>query len=398
MLNAISNNPEKFDYLKYFCDIILNDSNVTVSELDGVLNLIDSLLYKISAENINSALAIREKMNDLKESCVSKITVPQINIDAELNELEKGKLSLAKIIKEGIPDMELLKLRIEKISGLLSEEDLPAEVHNRLIASLKESSAVYAAQQILEGVDNSLNKAYNLAKKDMLENHEILVARNQVSTANTMLSQIWTSTVPDYILKRAEICQKKIAEIDNKLSIHASKEAMEKYRNLAEKVDDIKRYVDNTSVSEYASWKSGRLTNNLENLQNYLLELQNLRVYDDENQKKVRELVKDISSLIQKISDKRYKAYNKWAIDKIENARRSRDETSTWKAYTNEQASRDFQDWLMDIDRGLLTHDIGSCYDDVFKKIFYDQIPDKWKAQHQYKKATFEKIGKLEDF
>ena len=52
----------------------------------------------------------------------------------------------------------------------------------------------------------------------------------------------------------------------------------------------------------------------------------------------------------------------------------------------------------MDIDRSLLTYDVGTCYDKVYFLIFTDQVDRDKQAELQYQKATFDKIGKLEDF
>ena len=87
-----------------------------------------------------------------------------------------------------------------------------------------------------------------------------------------------------------------------------------------------------------------------------------------------------------------------WAIEKIEAAREDRNNVSTFWPYTTDRAIKIFKNYLMDIDRSLLTYDVGTCYDKVYFLIFTDQVDSDKQAELQYQKATFDKIGKLEDF
>lgn len=397
MLNAISNCPERVNYLNYFAEITLKGSNVTIDELDMVVNLIDNLLYKIPAEDIEDAMNLREQVDARRVKLVSNIAPVQVDVNAEINDLEKGKYALKNIIKNNVPDMETLKFRIEKITNMLAEEQLTDKNREKLTAYLNESSIIYSSQSILDSVDSALTKASTICAKKSLTNYEILTARNQVSTANTMLTQIWIANVPGFIFEQAKIRQQKIADIDERLNQHASREAKTKHDEIAGKINAIKNHIKNNSVSYYAT-KTGQLTKFLTDAQTYMNNLSTLRVYDEKGQKAVRETIDDLRNFMQKIIDIRYKAYQKWAIDKIEAARKSREDISALKAYSNSKAIEDFKTYLMDIDRGLLTYDVGTCYDKVHQLIFVEQIPDSKKAEIQYQKATFDRIGKLEDF
>ena len=145
-------------------------------------------------------------------------------------------------------------------------------------------------------------------------------------------------------------------------------------------------------------YKKGALTEYLENIQKYAAELRTLEIFDKEGQKRAVETFEYTQKLALKVSAKRYQAYQMWAIEKIEAAREDRNNVSTFWPYTTDRAIKIFKNYLMDIDRSLLTYDVGTCYDKVYFLIFTDQVDSDKQAELQYQKATFDKIGKLEDF
>ncbi len=394
-LNAINHQKKNFDYLKFYTDIVIYNPHVTVNELNQLLAILDTSLFNVSAENISGIIALRNGVIQKQNLLNAKTAASSINLNEELETVTNGKYAMANIVKGDNVDMELLKLRIEKINALLGE-NLTDNKRNYLTQELEIASNIYSAQLTFKSVRNSLNKASAAAKNTTLSKSQILAARNQLSTATTLLAQIWTMELPDNTVRQAINIQKDIACIDEKLNIIASKDAIICYEKLVIKLEKIKHTISNTSTGNYANRK-GTLTQYLKDIQKIVDELQKLEIYDKVGQKKVIATIKESQELATGISSKRYQAYQLWALDKIKKAFNERYSVGV-KAYRDKKAIKDFQDLLMDIDRSLLTFDVGTCYDNIHNEIFHEQVPDKEKADLQFSKATFEKIGKLEDF
>ena len=403
-LNAINHQKDNPEYLKFYADTVINDANATGIELDQVAAVLDASLFNVSAENINDIIAIRNSVAQKKSQIAIATAVPAIDLNKEIESVISGQYAMGKIVNGDNVNMDLLKQRIEKINALLGEELSQAQ-RNQLTAELQDASNIFSAQLTFENVENALAKAEVYSKASELSKKQILIARNQLSTANTLLAQIWTTKLPANIVKRADNIENKISEIDEKLNIIVSKDAMERYKNLADELKKIKIAVTNTSAKEYAEemarnrgkQENGTLTKYLKDIQKYAAELQTLRILDEKGQEQAIATLKSAQQLAPQIIAKRYQAYQLWALDKIKKAFESRYSVGI-KAYRNQKAISDFENYLMDIDRSLLTYDVGTCYDKMHAEIFGKQVPDKQKARLQYQKATSDKIGKLEDF
>lgn len=400
VLNAISHRQNKFDYLKFYVDMVANDSSATIGELNQVLAIIDGSLYNVPAEDVNKILALREQIGKRKNQIDTQSAAPEINLSEELESVESGKYALKNIINGDNIDADKLQKRIEKINALLGEE-LTDEWRAKLTRYLQESSNIYSAHLTFKSVINALDKASTHAKKTSLTEKQILSARNQLSTATTLLAQIWTLELPRNIVEKAEEIQKNISDVDERINVLASQNAMKRHDALAKELKDIEDDVKDTAAKDYAKDKTngnGTLTQYLKDVQRCATELQALKIFDQKGRQQAIETLRRTQELALKISSKRYLAYQLWALDKIEDARQSRDSVGTFKPYKDEKAIEDFKKYLMDIDRGLLSYDVGMCYDKVYHLIFTEQVPTKKQAELQYEKAKSEKMGKLEDF
>ena len=404
-LNAIRHNQNNADYLKFYSEMVVQSSNAEQRELDQVLAILDGSLYSVSAEDVSKILTLREKVSQKKSQLDNQSdVVPTTNLRGELESIWSGEYALGNIINGDEINVDKLQNRIEKINALLGEE-LTDELRAKLAKDLQTSSNIYSAHLTLKSVTNALNKAASHAEKSSLTNGQILSARNQLSTAATLLAQVWVLELPQSIVRKAEKIQKRISDIDEKLNVIASQEAMAKYNILVERLRDIQTNVTTRKAADYAVERAnkpaneeGTLTKYLKEIQKCTTELQTLTIFDKEGKRKAVFALKMAQVLALKVSSKRYQAYQFWAINKIEAVRQRRERVSAFKPYTDRQAIQDFKTYLMDIDRGLLTYDVGVCYDKVFYLIFTDQVPTKNQAALQYEKATFAKMGKLEDF
>lgn len=399
-LNAINHQKDNPEYLKFYADTVINDANATGIELDQVAAVLDASLFNVSAEDINGIIAIRNSVAQKKNKISVATAAPAVDLNTEIASVISGKYAMTKIVDNDNINMDLLKQRIEKINALLGEELSQAQ-RNQLTAELQDASYIFSAQLTFESVENALAKAEVYSKASELSKKQIRIARNQLSTANTLLAQIWTTKLPANIVKKGESIQEEIDIIDKALNKLASQDAMKKHDKLAAELKKIKIAVTNTSAKEYAEemarnrgkQENGTLTKYLKDIQKYAAELQPLRILDEKGQEQAIATLKETQQLAPQIIAKRYHAYQLWAVDKIEKARK----TVTDKNHSSREAKRLFRNMLMDIDRSLLTYDVGTCYDKIYGIVF-DEIDKTDHAELQYVKATFDKIGKLEDF
>lgn len=395
-INAINHQKDNPEYLRFYADMVIEDPNVAPAEVDQVLAVLDASLFNVTAENISGILALRNRVAQKKSQLAVNTAAPTIDLKEEIKSVTTGEYAIVNIMKGNSVNSEALKQRIEKINVLLGEE-LNDKQRNQLTDDLRISTNIYSAELAFENVMNAFHKAFESANTSALSDEQILVARNQLATANTLLAQIWTADLPVEVVKRAEDIQKKIAVTDEKLNVLASKEAMKRYSELNEKLNFIKDTIVKDGIAPFAKYRTGRLTGYLKDIQEYSAEMQTLRILDKEGQKKIIETLRKAQKLASEIIAKRYQAYQLWSLDLIKKAYDSRNSVGA-SAYRDWKAKQDFEYYLMPIDRSLLTYDVGTCYDKIFNEIFQEQIPDSDKADLQFKKATNEKMAKLEDF
>lgn len=397
MLNAINNYPSEFSYLKYFTDLILNDPQTTLDDLNGTINLIDALLSKLPVKNMDDAIEIRNNISKKSMELLEKTSVPQIDLTASVDEILNGKNSLKEATSGNKVDIEKLKLHIDEVTRLLSEENLSEKDRKKLLADLEKSSVIHIAMQTLNSCRNSLNKSSTFAKKEFLNAAEILIARNQLSTANTLLTQIWVTQVPDFIEKQAEELQKEISEIDEKLNKIASKPAIKKYDEIMKSFEIIKAQFKEKPINEYVfrPHKGGDLTQKLKEIQKIGTDLTKLsvKIYDEENREKFHKGLQEIQEITKEVAEKRYAVYQMWATKRIEHAF---DKFDAENHISNDDAHDLYVDYLMDIDRGLLSYCVGECFDYMYQKV-YDQLHGRDKRELSIKRIKNNPVT-LENF
>ena len=322
-LNAINHQKDNPEYLKFYADIVINDANASGIELDQVAAVLDASLFNVSAEDINGIIAIRNSVAQKKSQIAIATAVPAIDLNKEIESVISGQYAMGKIVNGDNVNMDLLKQRIEKINALLGEELSQAQ-RNQLTAELQDASNIFSAQLTFESVENALAKAEVYSKASKLSDEQLPIARNQLSTANTLLAQIWTTKLPANIVKKGKSIQKEIVRIDEDINKLASYDAMKKHDELAAELKKIEIAVTNTSAKEFAKetdsnrvkkdYKKGALTKYLENIQKYAAELRTLKIFDKEGQKRAVETFEYTQKLALKVSAKRYQAYQMRAI------------------------------------------------------------------------------------
>lgn len=391
-LNAINHESSNINYLKFHNDLLSKNSNLSISDIDQFIAVLDLAVFQINATDVSSVIEMKTNLLAKRASIVNNITEEKNaeiakEVGANIAELRNGRLSIRNIYINGNVNELLLKERLDTLTSLLSDTSISEKDRNSFSEDLSYSTGLYSIITTLKAVQNTLVKADSLANKQQLSSNEILVARNQLQTGNTLLAQIWTSDCSQYkeAVKTAQELQAKISEIDKKLNIIASAPARKKIEEI---IDDC-RDIFNTDSYNY-TYRINMLTKKSKELQQLFI-----AIYDVDLQKTLISKAECISTMNISLSKERYKAYQEWAINKLEAARKKYYED--YNVVTDKRAMQMFDDYILEINPAILLPDVNSFYNSIYQLI-YTQLPDKEKPKKQYQKAASTKIKQLEDF
>ena len=397
-LNAINHDSSNIEYLNFYNNLLKNKKDLTVSDIDQFVSVLDLAVYQIKAAHVQTVVVMKDTLLEKRASMVSAITEAKNKeakeqINKQIADLRTGKLALIKIVSGTDVDEALLKERIEVISYLLSDASLSEADHMAFTADLRYATGLYPIVSTLNAANNSLVKAISWSDKNRLEPNEILTARNQLQTANTMLSQIWSTDCSQYqnFKTKAENIQTDIANIDKKLNILASADAKAEIEKLIEECNNT--YKKAQKIRWLTKYEYRRYTNAIDSINKNLnkISIKIGEIYDIDLRKDLSKEIEKLPPKVTELSKERYKTYQSWAIEKLNNARIKWDTTTI---VTDNDAKKMFNDYILEINTSLLLPDVNTLYNSIYQLI-YDQLPNK--AEMQYKKATHP-VKHLEDF
>ena len=394
-LNAINHNSSNIEYLNFYNNLLKNKKDLTVSDIDQFVSVLDLAVYQIEADHVQAVVVMKDTLLEKRASMVSAITEAKNKeakeqINKQIADLKTGRLALNKIISGTDVDEALLKERIEVISYLLSDASLSEADHMAFTADLRYATGLYPIISTLNAANNSLVKAISWSDKNRLEPNEILTARNQLQTANTMLSQIWSTDCSQYqnFKTKAENIQTAIANIDKKLNILASVDAKAEIEKLIEECNNTYKKAQNFSH------KDRRYSNAIDSINKNLnkISIKIGEIYDIDLRKDLSKEIEKLPPKVTELSKERYKTYQSWAIEKLDNARKEFDKV--WK--NDDNMTKIFNSYILEINTAILLPDVNTLYNSIYQLI-YNKMSKKIKVEMQYKKATHP-VKQLEDF
>lgn len=385
VLNALNHNPANMNCLQFYYNILENKRGLEISDIDQFIDILDVSVYQVSPGDVSKVLTMRNTLLSKQESMLNSAAA-EVNRDAATQfaatqrALSNGRLSPSEINRSGKVNMELLDERIETIATLISDADMSDSDRSSYMKLLNESTTFKMLATTLESAENAISKAYSLANRSALTAEQILLARNQLQTANTYLSQIWTIDTTNFQaqLNAAENLQARIATIDKRLDVLASAPARTKIESKLAECRNL-----------YGSYTSriNKISTTLKEAAPLLAEVPDL-----DTRKYLESAMEEAAQQVENLTKSRYKAYQEWAAGQINAAIK---EYNSYTVVTDGRATNMFNTYLLSINTGLLLPDLSTFYNDVYQKI-YKELPDK--AENQYKKATYSYIKQLEDF
>ena len=387
-LNAINHESSNTDYLKFYHELLTKKKDLAISEIDQFISVLDLAVFQINASDVSSVVAMKTALMEKRSSLVSAIAEAKskevaAQVEANIAELRTGRLALTKIAAGGKVDETLLKERMEALTALLADASLSQKARDAFAADLRYATGLYSITTTLSAAKNAVAKADILAKKGQLEPTEILAARNQLQTGNTLLAQIWSSDNSKYqeFVGIALKLQADISSIDKKLNLIASEPAKVRIEKLVAECKSIAQENDKYTT------RINKITEKSKEFSQLLSS-----IYDPDLRKTLMASIESLSPIVSSLAKDRYKAYQKWAIGKLNAARKK------WAYYnvvTDARAKDMFNDYILEINPALLLPDVNSLYNNLYQLI-YNELPDK--AEMQYQKAISSRVKQLEDF
>ncbi len=388
-LNAINHESSNITYINFYHNLLAEKKDLTTSDIDQFVNILDLAVYQVAAPEVSDIISIKKAIIEKRTALVSAEAEARSKevaaaVAANIAELKNGRLAISHINTEGNVNENLLKERVETLTALLADATLSQEEQKNFTDDLSYAAGLYSIATTISGAKNAIAKANALADKKQLNPIEILTARNQLQTANTLLSQIWSSDCSKYadFVSVAEKLQGDIASIDKQLNVIASIPAQKQIEQLIAEC----RNVEKNEKNKY-TFRIDKITEMSKKFPQLLSS-----IYDSNLRTTLITEIESLSPLVTSLSQKRYKAYQKWAVKKLNKAREK------WNSYTvvsDTNAQDMFCDYILEINPALLLPDVNSLYNSIYQLI-YNELPNK--AWMQYRKATYAKVKQLEDF
>lgn len=387
-LNAINHESSNIAYIKFYNDLLVQKQDLAISDIDQFVNVLDLAVFQVAASDVSDVISIKTAIIEKRSSIVSteseaKNREVAAAVAASIAELKNGRLAISRVYSKGSVNEFLLKERVEALTALLADASISQEDRKNFTEDLSYATGLYSIATTTSAAKNAIAKARVLADRKQLNATEILTCRNQLQTANTLLSQIWSSDCSKYqdFVAFAEQLQGNISLIDKKLNIIASAPAKKEIENLIAKCRSI-------------VYGDGKYTSRINQITEISKEFPQLlsSIYDLDLRKTLASEIESLSPLVSKLSQDRYKAYQKWAVERLNEARKA------WNSYnvvTDKRAQNMFNDYILEINPALLLPDVNSLYNNIYQLI-YNELPNK--AWMQYRKATYENVKQLEDF
>lgn len=315
-LNALNHSFKNFETLQFYFDMVKdNPDPETQQQLAGILAI---AVYQVSADKLADVIAMKES-NDKK---LTEADVPQENTDEEeqpqMTE-EEQKQQKSKLHEEySVMPMEELASIIRTLNGLTENGKEWAK------KELEFATKSYSVRTILTSVQNAVVKAEFITDNPNACNtreSDLVAARNQLTTAGTMLSQIWIIDCSDIgiLLNEAKELQEKIGNTDTKINRIASQPALDEINRLLVEVEGITL---KDMYSPTGTKAKGECTLAIETVGEKANEIQaqfaRVLIPDAEKKQQLKRIEKTVSEKLGALTKRRYISYQKWALQILE--------------------------------------------------------------------------------
>ena len=357
ILSAINHRPSEIKFINKYYEhfIVKSETPLNIDKLQRFSDILDVAIYQVNPENIADVLKIKyeieKRQKDILESETPQSSQIEKDIDNNFNNVVSGELSVDSIAKKSDITKALLE-RILSINELLSSDTVQPERFAILNEELEYSKSLYAVSVALDSACTISKKIDKLIpSKDSGNDKNAKIAKNQINTAISFLSQIWSVDTA-----RISVLDEKAAELFGKLekqdktaNVILSKRSVAEIEKIFGKIremakDDIK---SKTSLIESVNEESKKIDKLLSEIQ------------DKDLYYKTRDnTMNGISEIMKKLELERRKKYQKWAVGEIAKANKLCGEEDYDSAFK----------YLNPIDTTLLLSNVYSLYNDVFEK------------------------------
>ncbi len=368
-LNAISKEND-IVYIREYSQFILDEDSSIVTEsqekIQRLNNILSTLIYQIDSEHIAEILQIINTANrkiEKLEEAQSVVAQRQQHKERAIFEKEFKAVCVTNqdYQQKNIDDSTILQDLQERINHLTALEQSQYATAEEKIALKNKSDSLNSAlvtMQILTSINNISSKAeYDLTKHgNKIEDIKLYVL-SKIGAAEALLTQIWALSIDkhySFLESKTKVTEARLKTIQK----NALKEMSNLALNLAE--EEIKE-IAKIDISSSAD-EDGDFSSAIKDIQNHLKNIANFvpNIVDECYKKKFEELYeKDAIAKLREVEKKRYQAYQKWVLEKLDGARKALDENK-------EDGVKVFEDYLKEIDSKLLLPDVNSLFVEIF--------------------------------
>lgn len=379
LTNGLNRNPDDVLLIDKIKEVALKSDNQDI--INNVKRSLEVLAYKSKPQNVKYILdniAILEKSIKTDEIVVSE--------KQDSKEVEKYYLELIGTIQKNKDNEDLLvieKLRNDISNGpdysLIENNNLKEEIE-------KEAKKLNAILFIITSLNNMENQLKIIEQEASNKDPNLSLIDNVLAYINSAIPSLLSyddEYFSDNIMRRIKTVSIKAADIPTKIAREAEKK---QYETIIVKIENIEKNLVKKTYTEnikYASIQIEEISSLIGSLtfQDYLLEVN----------KKMRIINQKIVSLNQK----RYQAYQKWALKKCVD---SMEHLDSLKLFTNKDALYVFDHYyIYQVDQSVLAPEISTIYSRLISRLT-GEVSAKQAFEMEKKMANIENKKKIEEF
>jgi hypothetical protein len=376
--NGVSHDPGNLELLNALAHIAIeSEDRELMARAQSVLEL---SVYQVSPTDLPTALGLLANVQNKftgEETAAGRFDKSQLGLEAQ------------ELMASNPPD-KIWNDETKLLSATTNAEDLLTKLdvispESQTTKRLREHIFTYRNieefKPHLNHVDNCLELLKRQADK---ENPSVTLAESVLSSANNGLANIWvrdTSGLPPGMMERIESYPDNFREITEKILYKAGKK---KYNEAVELLDNA------------LSVENGSYTDTINMIKANTISVQRLMagIQSEKLQYEIQTKFEGINERINDLQKKRYKAYQKWVLNRCDNAWRYYDKQ---KVFVNSEAIEMFNNnEIAKIDQTLLSPEVSSTFNFILGKIL-NELPGEATFELEREMAQSPKKS-LEDF
>lgn len=385
-MSAINHDPSNVKFFEGLAEIREHQSSLDdITALEQMQSIVELGIYQVDSKDILSMIELLGSINADIVTIANTVASENMQSDTAslklaVNEVREQKINLADFNSYSNED---LQSRFVALSNLTEAVDFMTEAdQNYVNKELQNVASMSNYLTIFNSIDTSLNRAENLLATN--DAKQLPAINSLIQSANNTLSQSWNldlESLPQECSSKLAGQAERIAKLEAEYNKLYSEKSMQEIREIQKELSK------NLSSRQLYTRKIDLIKEQNSKIIDLLSQITYL-----EYRKKTEDCLVKNNNLINKYLEDRYKAYQTWALEECNKGVKYYDDG----VFDDSDARIVLYNYLIKIDRSLLTSEIAEIYNYILNKC-YTEVSGKAMAEFQRNVATATQ-KKLEEF